>query len=99
MSNTSTNGGGFMDRVVGKAKQVAGTVVGDEGLKREGQLHEEKADAAVGGTRREAEATAERERADVTARERELAVEEREIAVEEAAEAREERLERERQQE
>src|SRR4051812_23686897 len=61
--------GGLADRVKGVAKTLAGTVTGNEDLKREGELHHEKVEAAE--TAAELEATAEREqaKAELTARE------------------------------
>lgn len=95
MSNTS-NGGSFVDKIKGKAKQVAGAVTGDELLTQEGKLHEAKADATERAEHLDAEAEAERERAELTAREKELQVERQQLAAEEASEAREARLEQER---
>ena len=85
-----------MDRVQGKVKEVAGNLIGDEALTREGELHQEKADAEAEAARLAAEAEQAETEAEVVARERELAVEARELEAEEAAAARDERLERER---
>ena len=46
MPSENARGGGLSDRLKGKAKQVAGSVLDDKQLEREGELHEEKADAA-----------------------------------------------------
>ena len=46
MSEDITEGaGGFVERLKGQAKQVAGSVIGNDDLKHEGELHEHKADA------------------------------------------------------
>src|SRR4051794_19902855 len=90
------SGGGFVERVKGKAKKVAGSVIGDDALREEGELHERKADATKDAARLDAQAEQERERAEITARERELAAKEQRLSAEEAAELREARLERER---
>jgi len=88
--------GGFVDRVKGKAKQVAGAALGNEELKHEGELHEEKADAAKDAARLSEQAEQERTRAEITARERELAADEARLRSEETAELRQERIEHER---
>ena len=85
----------YLERVKGKAKRVAGSVFGDEELKREGELHERKADAVKDAARLDDEAAQERAGAEITARERELAAEEQRLVAEESAELREARLERE----
>lgn len=95
-SDNAGGGGGLFDRLKGKAKQVAGSVLNDKKLEREGALHEEKADAAQEARRRQTEAAKERDEADLVARERDLKVEEQRLAAEETAEAREAAVERER---
>jgi len=88
--------GGAFERLKGKAKEVAGAVLGNDALKREGRLHEEKADAVEEAGRLDRQAAQERAEAAVTARERQLAVEQQRLAAEASAETREARLERER---
>src|SRR3954467_4691640 len=88
--------GGFVDRVKGTAKTVAGTITGNEDLKREGELHQEKADAAETATHLEATAEREQAKAELTAREREIEIERRRVEAETAAETREQQVERER---
>src|SRR3954463_3326782 len=85
----------FVDRIKGSVKQAAGAVLGDDDLKREGELHHEKVDAAK--TAKEAEKQAEQEHteAEVITREREIEVERQRIATEVAADAREAQVERE----
>jgi uncharacterized protein YjbJ (UPF0337 family) len=96
MSEDITVGASFVDRLKGKAKQVAGRVTGNEKLKHEGELHERKADAIDDAARLDDQSEQERARAEITARERELAAEEQRLAAEESAEMREMRLEQER---
>jgi uncharacterized protein YjbJ (UPF0337 family) len=88
---------GLLDRVKGKTKQVIGNITNNEQLEREGELHEQRADAAQEARRLAAQADAAQEETDLIAREQELAVEEDRLAAEETAAAREERLEREQQ--
>src|SRR5215217_1338791 len=95
-SENAGGGGGFVDRLKGKAKDVAGSLLNDRQLEREGELHEEKADAAQEAKRREREAAEERREADLVARERDLETEEQRLDAEETAEAREAAIERER---
>ena len=97
MPSENTGGdGGVVDRLKGKAKQVAGSVLDDKDLEREGELHEEKADAAQEAKRRKAEAVQERDEADLVARERDLKIEEERLAAEETADARKAGAERDR---
>jgi uncharacterized protein YjbJ (UPF0337 family) len=96
MENTNDHGGGFVQRLLGKAKQMAGTVADDDVLRREGQLQEAKADAVEEAQRADSAADIERARADLAAREKELEVERDRLAAQDAAETREARLERER---
>src|SRR3954447_7314218 len=88
--------GGFVDRVKGTAKTVAGTITGNEDLKREGELHQEKADATENAAHLEATAEREQAQAELTAREREIEIERRRVQAEVAAETREQQVERER---
>ena len=90
------NVGGLVDRLKGKAKRAAGAVTGNDALRREGELHEEKADAVERAERLDAEAEQQRAQSDIVAREQELAAAEERLNVEEAADARRARLERER---
>lgn len=90
-------GGGFVDRLKGKAKQLGGALVDDDALKHEGELHEQKADAKDEARRLEAEAAEERDETELVAKERDLAIEQQRLAAEEVADANERRLEREQQ--
>ncbi len=87
---------GLLDRVKGKAKRVLGSITQDEALEREGEMHEQRADATREAHRLDTEAREEQEVADLVDREQELTVEEARLAAEETAAVREERLERER---
>jgi uncharacterized protein YjbJ (UPF0337 family) len=88
--------GGLVDRLKGSAKQVAGAVTGNEDLKREGQLHHEKVDAAQEAAELATSAQREQSAAELTAREREIEIERQRLATETAAVAQEDQAERER---
>ena len=88
---------GIGDRIVGKVKEVAGSVLGDEELEHEGELHQERADAAHAAAERAATADRARADAELAGQERDLIAEEQQLGAEEEAEARREALERERQ--
>ena len=49
MADAPADTGGFKDKLLGKAKKVAGSVLDDAHLKQEGALHEEKAETAEEG--------------------------------------------------
>ena len=83
---------GFMDKITGRAKQAAGDIAGDGGLKREGKQEERKGDAKEEQARAEARA----ERAEQTAEERQQEAERR---AEAAAEREFEKADREAEQE
>ena len=91
--------GSLADRFKGKAKELAGSLLGNEDLQREGRLHHAKADAEDIAAERASEAAAEAERARLLQAEQDLAVEERQVAAEELAADREERLEEKRSEE
>lgn len=57
--------GGPVGKLVGKLKQAAGKIVGDDLLTREGRLQEAQGDAAVEAAQREAQADADSERVDL----------------------------------
>jgi uncharacterized protein YjbJ (UPF0337 family) len=73
MSNSETGPkaavSGVVEDVKGKAKEVAGTVIDDDELKREGQAQQDKAEAQREVAEHEAEA--EKARAEAEAREAE----------------------------
>ncbi|MDQ3939746.1 MAG: CsbD family protein, partial [Actinomycetota bacterium] len=56
---------GIVEDVKGKAKDVVGTVTGNEKLEREGEAQQRKADAARDVAQKEAEAEAARARSEV----------------------------------
>jgi uncharacterized protein YjbJ (UPF0337 family) len=87
---------GLLDRVAGKAKEIAGGVLGNNDLRDEGRLQQAKVEA--GAEARDAAEAAERQaaKADLTTRERELEVERHRIAAEEAEAVEREQLERQR---
>jgi uncharacterized protein YjbJ (UPF0337 family) len=58
---------GFLDKLLGRGKQAAGDMKGDESMRAEGVHQEEK--AAAEDRAEAAEATAEEERADAAAHE------------------------------
>jgi uncharacterized protein YjbJ (UPF0337 family) len=97
MNGSNAPASGIGDRIVGKVKEVAGSLIGDEDLEHEGELHQERADAARTATERAADAENARADAELASREHELVAEEQALRSEEAAEARRVALEREQQ--
>ena len=79
---------GLVERLKGAAKRAAGSMTGNDQLTREGELHEQKADAMQEAEVLDAEAKQQREEAELAARERELAAHEQRLAAENAADAR-----------
>ena len=57
--------GGLVDRVVGTAKKAAGAVLGNDDLRREGALHQEKAETAKKAAELSVEAEREQQRAEL----------------------------------
>jgi len=97
MAEQDTNGtGGFKDRLLGKAKQVVGGALGDRDLALEGELQEEKVDAAKTAAVLENEAEQREEAARIAAAKQENELERQRLETEVTAAEREERLERER---
>jgi uncharacterized protein YjbJ (UPF0337 family) len=88
-----TAAGGLIDKAVGKAKQAAGAVLGNDDLRREGVLHEQKAAAAKQATELTAEAEREQQRADLTGRQRETEVERQRLLTEAATDRRQQQIE------
>ena len=89
----TTKAGSLADRFKGKVKELAGSLLGNEDLEREGRLHQAKADAEDVAAERASDAAAETERARLLQAEQDLIVEGRQIAAEELAADRDERLE------
>jgi uncharacterized protein YjbJ (UPF0337 family) len=88
-------GGGLVDRVMGKAKDVIGSITGNDQLRQEGALHQEKADAEHEAQRRATTADQIAAEAEVTSKAQELAAERDRLLAEEAEAAERDRLERE----
>src|SRR5690242_12792478 len=80
MSDRDPNVTSLTERIKGKAKRAAGALTGNETLKREGELHEEKADAVVEADRLDEQAEVAREKSKIDIRERELALQEQHLA-------------------
>jgi uncharacterized protein YjbJ (UPF0337 family) len=94
-SSYTSPAGGLVDRVKGTVKQVAGTVLGNDDLKREGELHHDKVDAANVAKEAAAKAAQEHTEAELVTREREIEVERQRIAADTATDARQQQIERE----
>lgn len=75
----------FIERIKGKAKELAGHVTGNKDLAREGELHQAKAEQLEDVKRQEAEAEQRKEEADLNRRARELELEEKRLVADEAA--------------
>ena len=60
---------GIMDKITGRAKQAAGDITGDEGLREEGVAEERKGDAKEEAAKADLRAEKEREKADQLRRE------------------------------
>jgi len=84
MTPPTDDGSSLVERVKGKAKGLAGAALGDSNLEREGQLHEQKADALDDADRLEGQAEQAQTDADLAARTHEIEVERRRLADEEA---------------
>ena len=59
--------GGLVGKIAGKAKEVAGSLVGNDDLAREGRLQQAQSEAEADAARREAEAQQRRAEADLQA--------------------------------
>lgn len=95
-AESTTSGDGRIDRLKGTVKQVAGTITGNDELKREGELHHHRADAAKDAVRLMAAADREQDQAEVIAREQEIDIERARLEAETGAETREQQIEHER---
>lgn len=80
-----TDAGPLIERIKGKAKELAGHVTGNKDLAREGELHQAKAEQLEDVKRQEAEAEQRKEEADLNRRARELELEEKRLVADEAA--------------
>ena len=88
MSNPSAPRSRLADRMFSTAKKALGGLLGDDRLRREGELHDEKADAEATARHLESVAAEADEAAALSARERELDEERARLAAEEQVEAR-----------
>jgi uncharacterized protein YjbJ (UPF0337 family) len=87
--------GGFLERVKGKAKELAGEVVGNDDLAREGRLDHAHGTAEAEANRQAARAERKEQQAEVEAERRRLAIESERLANEERAARNQQRIERE----
>jgi colicin import membrane protein len=85
--------GGMVERLKGGVKRAAGAALGNDELRREGELHEQKAEALAEAQRAEVEAERRQHEAEDERRAAELTAEQRELLAEEAAEAHLDRIE------
>ncbi len=85
MTNAPGTTGGLKDKLLGKAKQAAGSLLDDEKLQQEGQLHEDKAETAEEARQLEARAEQERQQAEVASAGARIEAERQELAAEQAA--------------
>jgi len=97
MTSTGTGNTGAgreaLDRVAGKAKQVAGAVTNNEVLAQEGHLQEDTADARRDARRLEERADQQRAEAELADRERELTTEQAHLQAQRDAESAEQEAE------
>lgn len=86
----------LVDRMKGTAKQVAGAVTGNDDLRREGELHHDRAEALADAADLEADAAREQAAAELAEQERAITVERQRLAAEATAEARAAQVDRDR---
>src|SRR4051794_14805486 len=91
LSTPSLNGA--LERLKGGVKRVAGAALGDEQLRHEGELHDEKADAMAEARQADADAERRQREADADRRAAELTAEQRELLAEEVEDQHLERIE------
>ena len=84
----------MVERLKGKVKKTAGAVVGNDELRQEGALHEQKADALAEARRSDVDADRRQRQADDERRAAELTSEQRELRAQEGAESDRERIAR-----
>ena len=85
--NETTCPSGLAERVKGAAKRLAGTVTGNDTLRREGELHEKKAADLDAAAQLEAEAAQHEREGDFRKREQRLHTEQAELTTEAVVEA------------
>lgn len=83
-SNGGVTGRPVSDRVVGKIKEAAGSLVGNEGLQREGKLHQERSQAVETADEKRRIAEEKEEEADIVSRQAALRAEEEKLDMEDA---------------
>ena len=79
---TPTPDGGVFDKLVGKAKEAVGNLLGNDDLAEEGSLQREKADAAEEAARRQAAAEQAEREAALAAEQEENRIEQRRVQAE-----------------
>src|SRR3954462_13770279 len=95
--DTERTAGGLVGKLAGKAKEAAGSVIGDDKLAREGRLQDAQADQEIDARREAAEAKRREEEANTEAERAETERERERLQHEVAEERREEAAERDRQ--
>ncbi|MDQ1368922.1 MAG: hypothetical protein QOF20_1275, partial [Acidimicrobiaceae bacterium] len=86
--------GGLLAKAVGKSKEVAGSVLGNEDLKQEGQIHQQKVEAEKDAAKAEAAAQQREAEAAVAVDQRQLEAERRRLDAELVQEHQEDQIER-----
>src|SRR4051812_40840364 len=99
MTNPETEhtAGGVLGRIAGKAKETAGTVLGNDELAREGRLQQAQSEAEIAARREETEAKQREAEADLEAERTDTEAERERLRAEIAEQDREAEIERERQ--
>jgi uncharacterized protein YjbJ (UPF0337 family) len=95
---TERTTGGVVGRLTGKAKEAAGTLVGNDDLAREGRLQQAQADAETQAARHAEDAEQRRQEADLAQARAETELERERLQNELATEKREDRIEHDRRQ-
>jgi uncharacterized protein YjbJ (UPF0337 family) len=90
-----SNSGPLAERIKGKAKEAIGTVLGDDALRHEGELHRVKADALTDAAELAASADLDAYEAELARRAEALDAEQRSLVTETAAAATAERIDHE----
>lgn len=95
---TETTTGGPLGKVIGKSKELAGSLAGKDELAREGRLQQAQAEAEIEAERRAREAEQREEEAELSQEQVETELERERLENEVAAQEREMQIERDRQQ-
>lgn len=96
MTENQKTAGGPLGKLVGKAKEVAGSAFGDDTLAREGRLQQASVDAEVVAEREKAEAKQRQAEADLEGEKVQIEAEKRRLQAEVAEDQRESMIERDR---